>query len=95
MLASKKLEDKTEYKRNTALAKKEVRRRHTASWDKSVTNLEHEPYRTQPKVHKILKQIRKDININGYKGNREALMKMYFLNTIKKYGTQQTYMNQN
>ena len=30
-------------------------------WDKFVTNLEHETYRTQPKVYKILKQISKDV----------------------------------
>jgi hypothetical protein len=40
-LASKKLQDKMEYKRNTALAKREVIRRHRASWDKFVTNVEH------------------------------------------------------
>jgi len=53
------LEDKTEHKRNTALAKRKVRRRHRASWDKFVTNLEHKTYRNQPKVQKILKQISK------------------------------------
>jgi len=30
-------------------------------WDKFVTNLEHETYRTQPKVYKIFKQISKDV----------------------------------
>ena len=48
-LNSKKLE----YKRNTALAKREVRKRQRPSWDKFVTNLEHDTYRTQPKVHKF------------------------------------------
>jgi hypothetical protein len=59
-LNSKKLEDKLEYKRNTALAKREVRRRRRISWDKFVKNLEHETYTTQPTVYKILKQISKD-----------------------------------
>ena len=36
-------------KKNTALAKREVRRRQRLTWDKFVTNLEHETYRTQPK----------------------------------------------
>ena len=58
-LNSKKLEDK--HKRNTALAKREVRRRQRLSWDKFVANLEHETYRTQPKVYKILIQIGKDV----------------------------------
>jgi hypothetical protein len=58
-LNSKKLEDKLEYKRNTALPKREVRKRKRLSWDKFVTNLEHDIYRTQPKVYKILKQISK------------------------------------
>ena len=46
MAKFKKLEDKLEYKRNTALAKTEARRRQGLSWDKFVTNLEHETYRT-------------------------------------------------
>jgi hypothetical protein len=49
-----------EYKRNTAIAKREVRRRQKASWDKFDINLEHKTYKTQPKVYKILKQISKD-----------------------------------
>ena len=48
-------------KGNTALTKREVRRRRTASWDKFVTNLEYETYWTQTKVYIILKQISKDI----------------------------------
>jgi len=55
-LNSKKLEDKLEYKRNTALPK-----RQRLSWDKSVTNFEHDTYRTLPKVYKILKQISMDV----------------------------------
>ena len=38
-----------------------MRRRQRLSWDKFVTNLEHETYSTQPKVYKILKQISKDV----------------------------------
>jgi hypothetical protein len=45
---------------NTALTKREMRR-HRASCDKFVTHLEHETYRTQTKVYKILKQISTDI----------------------------------
>ena len=56
-LNSKKLEDKLEYKRNTALAKREVRKRQRLSWNKFVTNLEHDTYRTQPKVYKILNKL--------------------------------------
>jgi len=56
-----RLEDKLEYNRTTALAKREVRRRQRLSWDKFVTHLEHETYRTQLKVYKILKQISKDV----------------------------------
>jgi hypothetical protein len=41
LLATMKVEDKIEYRRNTALAKREVRRRrHTASCDKFVTHLD-------------------------------------------------------
>jgi hypothetical protein len=67
-LNSKKLEDKLEYKRNTALAKRQVRRRQRLSWEKFVTNLEH---RTQPKVYKILKLIGKDVKETArIQGNR-------------------------
>jgi hypothetical protein len=51
-----------EYKRNTAIAKREVIRRKRSSWDRLVTNLEHETYRIHPKEYTILKQISKDIN---------------------------------
>jgi ribosomal protein L35AE/L33A len=39
-VVTKKVEYKIEYKTNTALAKREVRRRHGASSDKYVTNLD-------------------------------------------------------
>jgi hypothetical protein len=65
------MEDKREHKRNTALAKKEVRKRQRLSWDKCFTNLEHETYRTEPKVYKILKQISKDVKETArVQGNR-------------------------
>jgi len=60
-LNSKKIEDKLEYKRNTALAKREIRERQRLSWDKFVTNLEQDTYRTQTEVYKILKQISKEV----------------------------------
>jgi len=41
MAGFKENKDKLEYKRNTALTKREVRRRQRLSWDKFVTNLEH------------------------------------------------------
>ena len=50
-----RLEDKLEYNRTTALAKREVRRRQRLSWDKFVTNLDHKTYKTQPKVYKNFK----------------------------------------
>jgi len=61
MVELKETKDKLEYKRNTALAKSEVRKRQRVSWDKFVTNLEHDTHRTQPKVYKILKQISTDV----------------------------------
>lgn len=38
-----------------------MRRKHTASWDTFVANLEYVTYWTQPKVYIVLKQINKDI----------------------------------
>ena len=68
-LNSKKLEDKLEYKRNTALAKREVRRRQRLSCDKFVTNLEYDTYRTQQKLYKILKRICKGLKTAFIEGN--------------------------
>jgi hypothetical protein len=48
-------------KKKHSTSQRKVRRRHRASWDKFDTNLEHETYRNQPKVQKILIQISKDI----------------------------------
>lgn len=50
-----------EYKRSKVLGKKEVRRRHRASWDKLFTDLEHKTCRTQREAYRILKHISKDI----------------------------------
>jgi hypothetical protein len=49
-----------EARRQNRIQKKH-RRRQRDSWDKFVTDLEHETYRTQPQVYNILKQISKDI----------------------------------
>jgi hypothetical protein len=55
----------------TATAKRDVRRQR-ASWDRFITNLEHETYRNQPQVYKIVKQIRKDIKETAkIQGNAE------------------------
>ena len=58
-LVSKKPEGKIEYKRYTAVPKREDRKRYRESWDKCVRNLEHKTSRTE--VYKILKEGRKDI----------------------------------
>ena len=47
---SNKLEEKLEHKRNTALAKREVRKRQILSWSNFVTSSEHDTCRTQPKT---------------------------------------------
>jgi hypothetical protein len=46
-LSTQKVEDKIEYKKATAIAKREVRRRQRNSWYKFVT-LEHDLYTTKP-----------------------------------------------
>ena len=61
MVELKETRRQTRIQRNTALAKREVRKRQRLSWDKFVTNLVHNTYRTQPKVCKILKQISKEV----------------------------------
>jgi hypothetical protein len=49
-LASEKLWNKIEYKIITALTKTKVACRQRVSWDKFVTNLEHETYWTKTEV---------------------------------------------
>ena len=71
-----------ECKRNRALAKREVRRRQRLSWDKFVTNLEHDTYRTQPKVYKVLKQISADVNETAH--IQENIDKNVFLQYYEK-----------
>jgi hypothetical protein len=66
-LASKEVEDKIECKRNTALAKRHVRR-HGASWDKFGTNLNMRHTGLNLKCTKILKSISKDIGNNQNSG---------------------------
>jgi hypothetical protein len=83
-LASKKLEDKTEYKRNTAPAKRELIRRHRTSRDKFVKNLEHDTQEST-QLHKIIsKDVKETARIQG---NTD---KKVFFQYYKKFGTQQT-----
>jgi len=43
------------------MAEREIRRRQKLSCDRFVTNLEHDTYRAQTKVYKILKHIAKNV----------------------------------
>ena len=91
-LSSQKLEDKIEYKRKTAIAKREVRKRKRESWSKFVTNLEHDTYKTKPKIYKILKSISNDIketvNIQGTTDEN------IFVDYFKKLWNEKTSDNQ-
>ena len=88
MAEFKETRRETGIKRNTALAKTEVRRWQRHSWNKFVINLEHKSYRTQPKVYKILKQVSKDVKETArIQGNIEENV---FLKYYENYGTQQT-----
>ena len=48
-------------KKNCTGQKRSKKKTQRLSWDKFVTNSEHDTYRTQLKVYKILKQISKDV----------------------------------
>jgi hypothetical protein len=61
MAEFKETRRQTGIKRNTLLAKREVRRIQRLFWDKFVTHFEHETYRNQPKVYEILKQMSKGV----------------------------------
>jgi negative regulator of genetic competence, sporulation and motility len=60
-LNSKKLEDKLEYKSNTALAKREIRRRQRLSWRQICYKFRTRNLQGPTQIVKILKQISKDI----------------------------------
>ena len=62
------------------MAKREVRRRQRLSWDKFVTDVGHETYRTQPKVYKIIKQISRDVKETArIQGNiDESVFRKYY-----------------
>jgi len=61
MAEFKETRSQTGIQKKHSTVQKEVRRRQRISWDKFVTNLEHETCRTQPEVYKILKQVSKDV----------------------------------
>jgi ketosteroid isomerase-like protein len=74
-----------ETRRQTGIQKKHStgqkrRGRQRISWDKFLTNLEHEIHRAQHKVHKIYKQISKDVKETARaQGNRdEKVMRQYY-----------------
>src|SRR5215471_16850574 len=73
------------------------KRRQRLSWDKFVTNLEHETYRTQPKVYKILKHISKDIKetarIQG--GIDENIFLQYYENLWNTTNTTELQLEHN
>lgn len=58
---TKKPEDRTEYNRRKAVAKREVRKIKRGSWDKYVTNLEKEINGTKPKIYKVIKNLDQEI----------------------------------
>ena len=59
---TKKMEDKVEYNRKAALAKRKSRELQRNSWDDFVANLEQEVYKVRPRAYKILRRIRSDFN---------------------------------
>jgi hypothetical protein len=53
-----------EYKRNWAISKREVRKRHREKWDNFVARLERDVTKPHPQTFKILKKLRTDIREN-------------------------------
>ena len=56
-MRSKKEEDKSEYNRTAALAKRKARKLKRDSWEKFISYLEHDTYKLRPKVYKILRRM--------------------------------------
>lgn len=61
-MSSKKLEDKIEYNRRSAIAKKKSRQIQRENWDNFTTFLEQETYKLRPKTYKVIRRI--DSNFN-------------------------------
>lgn len=64
-LNTKTIEDKMNYKRLTAIVKRESRKRKRLSWEKFVSNIEHDLYRIRPNSYKILKHLNQDTRETG------------------------------
>jgi hypothetical protein len=64
---TRKQEDFMEYKKAAALARRKARQRKRNSWEKFITNLEHDLYRTPPNMYKIIKHkdIKESANVKG------------------------------
>jgi vacuolar-type H+-ATPase subunit C/Vma6 len=58
-------EDYIEYKRLSAKTKKEIRKRKRLSWEKFITQLEHNLYKPKPNTYKILKHLNRETRETG------------------------------
>lgn len=61
-MSSRKVEDKVEYNKRSALVKRKARELQRESWDNFTTFLEQETYKLRPKTYKIIRRI--DSNFN-------------------------------
>lgn len=65
-MSTKKVEDKVEYNKRAALAKRKSRKLQRKSWDHFVANLEQEVYKARPRAYKILRRVGNDFNERMY-----------------------------
>ena len=63
-LSSKKEEDKIDYHKKRAIAKREVRKNHRQSWEEFVAYLENDITRPQQQTYKILKKLNNEVKDN-------------------------------
>ena len=64
-LNNKTMADKINYKRLVAIVRRESRKRKRMSWERFVSHIEHDLYRTRPNTYKILKHLNQDIRESG------------------------------
>jgi hypothetical protein len=60
-LCTRKEEDKIDYHRKRALAKREIHKYHRKNWEEFVSHLETYITRLQPQTYKIIKNINKEV----------------------------------
>lgn len=88
-VATKSLENRIEYYKRRAIARREIKRKHRESWNKFVSDLERDVTRSHPRVYKILWNFgqvsREQLQINVVDKQKWGSIFPKFMDTPEKY----------